>query len=62
MPIALSLGRHPNDCMISFCGVTAAGFLFVPGADGREVDDRDWQVRTYDAVSEWGHRPVVPVS
>lgn len=58
VPIALTLGRHPNDRMISFYGVTPAGFLFELGADGREVDDRDWQVRTYDAVSEWGHRPV----
>jgi len=62
VPIALTLGRHPNDRMISFYGVTPAGFLFEVGADGREIDDRDWQVRTYDAVSEWGHRPVVPVS
>jgi len=60
VPIALTLGRHPNDRMISFYGVTPAGFLFELGAEGREVDDRDWQVRTYDAVSEWGHRPVVP--
>jgi 2,3-dihydroxybiphenyl 1,2-dioxygenase len=60
VPIALTLGRHPNDRMISFYGVTPAGFLFELGADGREVDDRDWQVRTYDAVSEWGHRPVAP--
>jgi len=60
VPIALTLGRHPNDRMISFYGVTPAGFLFELGAEGREVDDRDWQVRTYDAVSEWGHRPVAP--
>jgi len=58
VPIALTLGRHPNDRMISFYGVTPAGFLFELGAEGREIDDRNWQVRTYDAVSEWGHRPV----
>ena len=58
VPIALTLGRHPNDGMISFYGVTPSGFLFELGVDGREVDDRDWEVRTYHAVSDWGHRPV----
>ena len=62
VPIALTLGRHPNDRMFSFYGVTPAGFLFELGADGREVDDRSWEVRTYDTVSEWGHRPVAPAS
>lgn len=61
VPIALTLGRHPNDRMISFYGVTPAGFLFEVGADAREVDDTTWQVQTYHTVSEWGHRPVAPV-
>ena len=58
VPIALTLGRHPNDGMISFYGVTPSGFLFELGVDGREVDDRTWEVKTYHAVSDWGHRPV----
>ncbi len=33
-PIALTLRRHPNDRMISFCGVTPAGLLFELGAAG----------------------------
>ncbi|MBK6603850.1 MAG: VOC family protein [Betaproteobacteria bacterium] len=58
VPIALTLGRHPNDGMISFYGVTPSGFLIELGVDGREVDDRNWEVKTYNAVSDWGHRPV----
>jgi 2,3-dihydroxybiphenyl 1,2-dioxygenase len=58
VPIALTLGRHQNDGMISFYGVTPSGFLFELGVDGREVDDRNWEVKTYNAVSDWGHRPV----
>ena len=58
VPIALTLGRHPNDRMLSFYGITPSGFLFEMGADGREVDDRNWDVKTYHAVSDWGHRPV----
>jgi hypothetical protein len=44
--------------MLSFYGVTPSGFLFELGVDGREVDDRTWEVRTHHAVSDWGHRPV----
>ena len=60
VPIALTLGRHPNDHMVSFYGVTPSGFLFELGVEGREVDDRTWEVKTYHAVSDWGHRPVAP--
>lgn len=58
VPIALTPGRHPNDGMLSFYGVTPSGFLFELGVDGREVDDRNWEVKIYHAVSDWGHRPV----
>jgi hypothetical protein len=58
VPIALTLGRHANDHMVSFYGVTPAGFLFEFGVEGLEVDDRNWEVRTYHAVSDWGHRTV----
>ena len=56
-PILLGLGRHPNDRMISFYGVTPAGFAFEIGHGGLKVDDATWPVRTYHAISEWGHRP-----
>ena len=40
-----ALPLRMDDRMISFCGVTPAGFLLEVGADGREVDDRNWHVR-----------------
>jgi hypothetical protein len=58
VPIALSLGRHPNDRMVSFYGVTPAGFLFEVGWGARQVDDATWEIGSYTQVSEWGHRPM----
>ena len=61
VPIALSLGRHPNDRMVSFYGVTPSGFLFEVGWGALQIDDATWDSsRIYDAVSEWGHRPMAP--
>ena len=60
VPIALGLGRHQNDRMISFYGVTPSGFCFEVGWGAREVDDETWEVKTYNGASEWGHRPVAP--
>jgi hypothetical protein len=31
--------------------------LLEVGAEGRDADDRTWQVRTYDVWREWGRRP-----
>ncbi|HTS92597.1 MAG TPA: VOC family protein [Stellaceae bacterium] len=58
VPIALNLGRHQNDRMVSFYGVTPSGFWFEIGWGAREVDDETWEVKTYHGVSDWGHRPV----
>jgi 2,3-dihydroxybiphenyl 1,2-dioxygenase len=61
VPIALSLGRHQNDRMVSFYGVTPSGFLFEVGWGAVTVDDDStWETRTYRGVSDWGHRPQVP--
>lgn len=55
--IANTLGQHDNDHMVSFYGVTPAGWLIEVGATGRTIDD-DWSdVRRYDRVSRWGHHP-----
>lgn len=59
IPLARSLGRHQNDRMVSFYGVTPSGFNFEIGWGARQVDDRDWEVRTYGAASDWGHRTAV---
>lgn len=52
----MNLGRHPNDRMLSFYVNTPSSFALEIGGCGIEVEDEaTWQVRTYDAISEWGH-------
>lgn len=52
-----TLGRHPNDRMLSFYAKTPSGFQFEFGWGGREVDDATWVPGEYDHISEWGHHP-----
>ncbi|RMF16353.1 MAG: hypothetical protein D6761_06425 [Candidatus Dadabacteria bacterium] len=52
-----TMGRHPNDKMITFYGRTPSGFEFEFGAGGLSIDDSTWEVQTHGLVSEWGHRP-----
>lgn len=56
--IEQSLGRHPNDRMLSFYAQTPSGFQFELGYGGRIVNDETWKPTTYHAISEWGHRRV----
>ena len=52
----MNLGRHPNDRMLSFYVNTPSNFALEIGGCGIEVEDEaSWQVRTYNAISEWGH-------
>jgi 2,3-dihydroxybiphenyl 1,2-dioxygenase len=55
--IAQTLGRHPNDRMVSFYALTPSGFQFEVGWGARLVDDATWQTTEYDHISEWGHTP-----
>ncbi len=57
VPIAQTLGRHPNDRMVSFYARTPSGFDVEFGWGARTVDDATWQARVYGEISEWGHRP-----
>jgi 2,3-dihydroxybiphenyl 1,2-dioxygenase len=57
VPIANTLGQHPNDRMFSFYARTPSGFEVEVGWGGVRVDDATWEVRTYDRLSTWGHRP-----
>ena len=57
LEIMQTLGRHPNDRMLSFYAKTPGGFQFEFGWGGRLVDDATWQPTTYDRISEWGHLP-----
>jgi extradiol dioxygenase len=60
VPLQRTIGRHQNDRMVSFYGYTPSGFCFEIGWGGREVDDRNWEVRVYPGASDWGHRPMAP--
>lgn len=55
LPIFQTLGRHPNDGMLSFYAVTPSGFQVEVGFGGRLVDDADWVPTTHHCISEWGH-------
>ncbi|HTM23494.1 MAG TPA: VOC family protein, partial [Kofleriaceae bacterium] len=55
--IAQTLGRHPNDRMISFYAHTPSGFQFEYGCGGRLIDDASWDPVVHDRISEWGHHP-----
>lgn len=54
--ITQTIGRHPNDKMVSFYAQTPSGFEFEYGWGAREIDDAVWEPTTYDQISEWGHR------
>jgi biphenyl-2,3-diol 1,2-dioxygenase len=57
LPVAMDIGQHPNDGMVSFYGETPSGFLVEFGWGGVLVDQANWQQATYSQISEWGHRP-----
>ena len=57
LEIMQTLGRHPNDRMLSFYAKTPGGFQFEFGWGGRVIDGADWEPQTYDRISEWGHLP-----
>jgi 2,3-dihydroxybiphenyl 1,2-dioxygenase len=50
------LGRHVNDRMVSFYMRTPSGFTIEYGFGAREVDEADWEVRSYSGRSVWGHK------
>jgi len=56
VPIAIDLGRHMNDHMVSFYLANPSGFALEYGWGGRIIDDATWQIEHYTAVdSLWGH-------
>ena len=61
VPIANTLGQHPNDRMFSFYAITPSGFQVEFGWGGVRVDDATWDATAvYDRLSTWGHRPPAP--
>ncbi len=58
VPIANTLGEHPNDGMFSFYAITPSGFQVEFGWGGVRIDDATWDdSAVYDRLSTWGHRP-----
>jgi biphenyl-2,3-diol 1,2-dioxygenase len=55
-PVAMDIGQHPNDKMVSFYGETPSGVLVEFGCGGVLVDDSDWTVGRFNRISEWGHK------
>jgi extradiol dioxygenase len=58
IPLTMTLGRHPNDRMVSFYVQTPSGFDIEYGWGAIDVDDETWTVSTYDRPSVWGHKMV----
>ena len=57
-PMAMTLGRHPNDQMTSFYVRTPSGFEVEFGSGGRLMDmGVEEAPGHYDALSIWGHKP-----
>ena len=54
--ITQTIGRHPNDKMVSFYAQTPSGFDFEYGWGALEIDDDVWTPKVHNRVSEWGHR------
>jgi 2,3-dihydroxybiphenyl 1,2-dioxygenase len=54
--VAVTLGRHTNDHMLSFYAWSPSGFLVECGWGGRCIDDATWTVEEMvDGPSIWGH-------
>jgi hypothetical protein len=56
-PLYVTMGRHPNDHMVSFYMGNPSRFGVEYGWGAREVDDSCWEVTEYNTPSIWGHKP-----
>jgi len=56
-PIAMTLGRHSNDQMLSVYFATPSGFEFEYGWGARAIEP-GWRVVRHDVISAWGHKMV----
>ena len=55
-PLALSIGQHTNDRMLSFYIKTPSGFSLEFGFGGIEIDDEIWEIQHWETGSYWGHQ------
>jgi biphenyl-2,3-diol 1,2-dioxygenase len=54
--LAMTLGRHVNDQMLSFYAYTPSGFEIEYGWGARTVDRATWLPARHTAISSWGHK------
>lgn len=54
--LAMTLGRHVNDQMLSFYAYTPSGFEIEYGWGARTVDRAAWLPARHTAISSWGHK------
>jgi biphenyl-2,3-diol 1,2-dioxygenase len=54
--LAMTLGRHSNDEMLSFYAYTPSGFEVEFGWGARTIDRVAWSPSRHDTTSKWGHK------
>ena len=60
VPLALTLGRHTNDHMMSFYIYSPSGWWIEYGHGARLIDDADWEPKFYNSPKIWGHEFIPP--
>lgn len=55
-PIAMTLGKHPNDEMFSFYVQSPSGVAVEVGYGGKLIDYKNWQTESFSKLSSWGHK------
>jgi 3,4-dihydroxy-9,10-secoandrosta-1,3,5(10)-triene-9,17-dione 4,5-dioxygenase len=55
LPVAMTLGRHTNDLMVSFYLRAPRGYEIEYGCGGLRIDEAAWSTQEITAVSFWGH-------
>ncbi|TGL49521.1 extradiol ring-cleavage dioxygenase [Leptospira wolffii] len=59
--IARGIGQHPNDLELSFYVITPSGFELEVGWNPISVNELNWKENQYKGISDWGHRPEIPM-
>ena len=60
VPLALTLGRHSNDHMMSFYIYSPSGWWIEYGHGARLIDDAEWEPKFYNSPKIWGHEMLPP--
>lgn len=55
-PIAMTLGKHPNDEMFSFYVQSPSGVAVEVGYGGKLIDYENWKTESFSKLSSWGHK------